>query len=199
MEALWGSPVMGKVLLAAGLAGIITSWIALFVGASRLLFAMGRSGMLPRWFGKLHPKHKTPSNAVIFIGALTVFAPFFGKEMLSFLADSGSPNIVLTYCLVCVSFVILRYREPHLERPFVAGRGTKGIVLAVTGALATLGLFLMYLPGMPSKIDIVSYVIFVGWWAIGITLLLRVPRGVVAGEHTEAILLAKLEGRKKRK
>ena len=76
--ALTGSAVWGKVVIAGGLAGIITSWIAFLMGASRLLWAMANSGMLPRWFGKMHPRHRTPVNALLFIGVLSAIAPFFG-------------------------------------------------------------------------------------------------------------------------
>lgn len=56
MAALWDSQVAGNILLLGGVAGILTSWNGFMIGASRLLYAMGESGMLPRWFGRLHPK-----------------------------------------------------------------------------------------------------------------------------------------------
>ena len=58
-----------------GIAGILSSWNGFLIGASRLIYAMAESGMLPAWFGKLHPKYKTPMNALIFIGGLSVLAP----------------------------------------------------------------------------------------------------------------------------
>ena len=72
MAALWGSATMGKVLVLGGIAGILTSWNGFMIGASRLMYAMALSGMLPRWFGELHPRYRTPENALLFIGALSV-------------------------------------------------------------------------------------------------------------------------------
>ena len=80
--AMFGSDLMAKVLIAGGIAGILTSWNSLLLGASRLMFSLARSGMLPAWFGRLHPKYGTPHNSLLFIGALSVLAPFFGEEML---------------------------------------------------------------------------------------------------------------------
>ncbi|MEG2578981.1 MAG: APC family permease, partial [Glutamicibacter sp.] len=91
MGALFNSEIMAKVLIAGGIAGILTSWNSLLMGASRLMYAMASSGMLPRWFAYLHPKHRTPSHALLFIGGLSILAPFFGTAMLGWLVDSGSP------------------------------------------------------------------------------------------------------------
>lgn len=196
MGALWNSQIMANVLLAGGIAGILTSWIALLIGASRLLYAMGRSSMLPAWFGKLHPKFNTPGNAVLFVGALSVAAPFFGTGMLGWLVDSGSPSIVVTYFMVCVVFLILRKKEPALERPFRVGRGKFSTTLGVLGMILTFGLFTLYIPGMPASIAPMSYVLCIAWWVIGMFFLFRIPKGIEAGVNTEALLLTAVRERK---
>lgn len=152
MAALFHSPAMANVLLVGGMAGILTSWIALLMGAARLLYAMGVSGMLPRWFAHIHPKYRTPSNAVLFIGVLSIAAPFFGAGALGWFVDSGSPSIVFTYMMVCIVFLLLRRREPEMDRPFRAGGATTGRVLGVTGVILTAGLLSLYIPGMPASI-----------------------------------------------
>ncbi|OYN95843.1 amino acid permease [Enemella evansiae] len=189
MAALFGNPVMAKVLLAGGIAGILTSWIALLIGASRLLYALGESGMLPRWFGRLHPRLQTPVNALLFVGALSAIAPFFGPDMLGWLVDSGSPSIVIAYLLVCLVFVMLRRREPRMGRPFVAGGpGRGGIVLGIAGVVLCAGLLSLYIPGMPASIAPASYALFVAWWVLGLVFLLRVPTGIQPGPDAEPAL-----------
>lgn len=119
-----------------GLAGIITSWIAFLMGASRLLRAMANSGMLPRWFGKMHPRHRTPVNALLFIGVLSAIAPFFGAPMLNWAVDASSPLIVLTYGLVAVTLVILRRTQPQMDRPLrIGGKGRGGVVIGAVAAV----------------------------------------------------------------
>lgn len=195
MAALFDSPAMANVLLVGGMAGILTSWIALLMGASRLLYAMGVSGMLPRWFGHIHPKYRTPSHAVLFIGVLSILAPFFGAGALGWFVDSGSPSIVLTYLMVCVVFVILRRREPDMVRPFRAGGRTLGPVLGVLGALLTAGLLSLYIPGMPASISPMAYVFLSLWWLLGLAFLFRIPRGIAPGEDAEERLLERLARR----
>ena len=65
MSAVYGSPWAGRVLVVGGAFGILTSWNAFFLGASRLLFAMARGGMLPAVFVRLHPRHGSPVAVVV--------------------------------------------------------------------------------------------------------------------------------------
>ena len=51
-----------------GIANIINAQMA----SSRLLYSMGRDGVIPRVFGKVHPKFQTPWFASIFLGAITL-------------------------------------------------------------------------------------------------------------------------------
>ncbi|GAA1412273.1 amino acid permease [Glutamicibacter uratoxydans] len=191
MGALFTSEVMAKILIAGGIAGILTSWNSLLMGASRLMYAMAQSGMLPRWFAYLHPVYRTPSHALLFIGALSLLAPFFGTAMLGWLVDSGSPSIVIAYLLVGVAFLILRRREPGMERPLrIGGRGNFGQVIGVLSVLFCAGLISLYLPGMPAAIGWQPWLLFGGWWLLGTFFLLRVPRGVSPGEDAEEQLLA---------
>lgn len=61
MGALAGNAFWSNVVVAGGLAGLLTSWNAFIIGASRLIWAMANSGMLPRWFAKLHLSTGRPS------------------------------------------------------------------------------------------------------------------------------------------
>ena len=68
---LVGGPVFYKIMLlvnivAVGIANIINAQMA----SSRLLYSMGRDGVIPRVFGKVHPKFQTPWFASIFLGAI---------------------------------------------------------------------------------------------------------------------------------
>ncbi|WP_216215909.1 APC family permease [Amycolatopsis aidingensis] len=182
MAALWGSEAMGTVLVVGGIAGILTSWNGFLLGASRLVFAMADSGMLPRWFARVHPRFGTPANAVLFIGLLSALAPLFGRQMLVWLVDAGSLSIIVAYLLVAVTFLVLRRREPELSRPFRLRYGRTAGTLA---AVLSLGTAVLFLPGMPAALTWPSEWIIVGlWWAAGIVLLLRLPRGRPAGRVT---------------
>lgn len=187
MAALWNSPAMGTLLVLGGVAGILTSWNAFLIGASRLLYAMAESGMLPRWFAHLHPRYRTPTHTLLLIGGLSILAPLFGRQMLVWLVDAGGFNIVIAFFLVAVSFLVLRRREPGMARPF---RVAAGIPVGVAAAVASLGLAVLYLPGMPAAlIWPAEWVIVGGWWLVGLYFLSRLPAvgpGPDAEEHLAA-------------
>lgn len=136
-------------LLVAGLAGIITSWNAFIVGGSRAIYALANAGLLPGFLADLHPRYHTPKNAIILIGALSVIGPFFGRPALVWVVDAGGLGIVIAYGIVAVSFLVLRHREPDLERPY---RVPFGRAVGWLALILSIGLGILYLPGSPSAL-----------------------------------------------
>lgn len=186
MTAMFGDPIWGTLLVIGGIAGILTSWNGFLIGGSRLVYALARSGMLPEWFSRLHPKYRTPSNAVMFIGGLSVIAPLFGRRTLVWLVNAGGLSIVVAWLLVAIAFVVLRKREPEMERPFRTPGGyvTGGIAIVLAG-----GLSLLYLPGMPAALAAPEWSIILVWVVIGAFLLVRIP-SVSPGADAEERLIA---------
>lgn len=111
MARAFNSTNMAKVLIIGGLCGIVTSWNSFLIGGSRALYSMANSYMLPRKFGVLHKKHNTPVNALLLIGLLSVISPLFGRSMLIWIVDAGNFACCLAYCIVSLSFLILRKKE----------------------------------------------------------------------------------------
>ncbi len=187
MSELWGSPLFGDILVLGGVAGILTSWNSFLLGASRLMYAMASSGMLPRWFATVHPRYRTPGNAILFIGGLSLLAPLFGEQMLVWLVDAGGVSIVIAFFLVTVTFLVLRRREPDMERPFrVAG----GPVVGALAAVLSLALAVLFLPGMPAAlIWPYEWVILGAWWLAGVAMVMRLP-SIGPGRHAEEELVA---------
>ena len=118
MGTAFGMKIMAKVVIVGGMCGIITSWNSFLIGGSRAMYSMAESYMIPKTFAKLHPKHKTPINALILIGVLTMLAPFAGRQLLVWISDAGNFACCLAYCMVAVSFMILRKKEPDMARPY---------------------------------------------------------------------------------
>ncbi|MDF6354469.1 APC family permease, partial [Escherichia coli] len=71
------------VLAVAIIMGIFTGLNGFLMSSSRLLFSMGRSGIMPTVFSKLHSKHKTPYVAIIFLVAVSLIAPWLGRTALT--------------------------------------------------------------------------------------------------------------------
>ncbi len=166
--AYGGSRTAANILVIGGMAGILSSWNAFFVGGSRTIYAMARTGMLPAFLGTLHPKYKTPANASLLIGILTCLAPFFGKRMMTWLTNAGSFAVIVAYLLVALSFLRLRQKEPELPRPYRVRhwRLVGGAAVLFSGLL-----LILYLPGMPSGLDWPhEWGIILLWSALGLLL-----------------------------
>ena len=73
------SPVWANLVLIAGFCGIITAWNAVFIAASRVLFSLGRARIIGSVFGTVHPGFRSPSVAVLFVGAVGVVSVFLGR------------------------------------------------------------------------------------------------------------------------
>jgi amino acid transporter len=147
--ATWGRPVIGKLVVVAGIAGILTSWNAFLVGGSRAIYALAEAGAMPRFLGRLHPRFNTPANAIVLVGVLTVFAPLFGRQTLIWLVDAGGLGIVVAYAMVALSFIVLRKREPEMPRPY---RVRYGSLVGYAAFSLALGMMILYLPGSPSAL-----------------------------------------------
>jgi APA family basic amino acid/polyamine antiporter len=172
-NALIYGEIGGKVLVVAGLAGIITSWNAFLVGGSRAIYALAQARMLPACLARIHPSYKTPVNAILLIGALSAIGPLFGRPALVWLVDAGGLGITVAYAMVALSFLVLRKKEPELERPYRVRLGKSVGALAL---LVSIGLAALYLPGSPAALAWPQeWLIVIFWVALG-SILYTVAR-----------------------
>ena len=169
MAAVFGNDIFAIILILGGIAGIITSWNAFIIGGSRILYAMAERKMIPAWFGKIHPIHGTPTNAILFIGLLSTLSPLLGRPMLVWLVDAGGLAIVIAYLLVAYAFVKLRKAEPEMIRPFRAGQSN---IIGWISIILSIFFVLLYLPNMPAALVWpYEWMMFASWWAIGFILM----------------------------
>lgn len=174
VNAWKGNQVAKYVVIIGGGCGILTTWNAFLTAGSRVLYSMGLSGMLPRWFTYIHPKYKTPSNAVLFIGALSAVTAFFGKQALIWISNAASLSTVVAYGLVAVSFLVLRKTEPDMHRPYKVKHYKLMGALAIAFAAF---MFILYMPGMPSGLGKPEWFIILFWVILGVPMYLSVRSG----------------------
>jgi len=122
-----------------GLAGLIASFFSIIYAYSRQLFALSRAGYLPRELS-LTSGRRTPFVALLvpaLVGFLLAAITEDGATMIN-IAVFGA---TVSYVLMTASHIVLRYREPDLERPYRTPGGvlTTGValVLAIAAVVAT--------------------------------------------------------------
>ena len=163
-------------MLGAGLAGIMTSWNAFIIGGSRAIYALARANLLPAALSKLHPKYRTPHNAILLIGSLSIIGPFFGRPALVWLVNAGGLGIVVAYAMVALSFLILRYKEPDLQRPY---KVRFGYFIGTLALILSIGLGFLYMPGSPSALLWPQeWIIIILWTLLGASLFLQARKNL---------------------
>jgi amino acid transporter len=166
MAAAFKTSVMAKVIIVGGMCGIITSWNSFMIGGSRAMYSMAESYMIPPIFAKLHKKHKTPINSLVLIGVLTMIAPFAGRKMLVWICDAGNFGCCLAYCMVSLSFLILRKKQPDMERPYkVSAYKFVGVVAVVMSGF----MVAMYcIPGSGGNLVMQEWLMVGAWTLLGV-------------------------------
>lgn len=137
-EAYGGQNALSGFVNVVGLAGLIASFFSIIFAYSRQTFALSRAGYLPRVLS-LTGSRRTPFMALLVPGAVGFLLALTGQgDLLILIAVFGA---TLSYALMMLSHIVLRYREPGLERPYKTpgGRFTSGVALVLSVAAIVAG------------------------------------------------------------
>lgn len=181
---VFGSKIFAYILIVAGIGGIITSWNAMFMGSTRILFAMGRAKLLPAVFAK-KSKYNTPSAAILLSGIVGIVAPFLGKNAISWFMDASSLGTVVAYLCVAISFFILHKKEPDLQRPL---RLKAPRVIGVLGVLSCIFFISLYMPFGSSALTKIEWGMIACWVVLGIILMLINKKNKVTKRERELLI-----------
>jgi len=109
-----------------GLFGLIASFHGIILGYSRQIFALARAGYMPKYFGVVNEKFKTPHRAIIagaVVGVLAIAGDefqFAGMTLTANLITMSVFGAIVMYIVSMMSLFKLRQKEPRLDRPFKA-------------------------------------------------------------------------------
>jgi len=144
-------------VLFGAMMGMISSLLVFQLGQARVWFSMSRDGLLPKLFGRVHPRFRTPSTAT-WIAGFVVGIPA-GILDIGTLSDLSNIGTLFAFALVSIGVIILRYRDPGRHRGFRAPGGITAPVLSVLFCV-------LLMSGLP----ILTWLRFFAWLAIGLTI-----------------------------
>lgn len=145
-------------LIALGaVVSIFSVVLVVMYGQTRILFAMGRDGLLPKLFTKVNPRTQTPvANTIIVTVVISILAAFVP---LGQLAEATSIGTLAAFAIVNIGVIALWRARPELERTF------KVPLLPLFPVLGVI--FCLYLI---AALDWITWVVFFLWLAIGLAV-----------------------------
>jgi ethanolamine permease len=177
--------------------GLVASFFTIIFAYGRNTYSLSRAGYFPKFLSQTHGSRKTPHVALI-AGAIVGYAVAvlvyilqqkeLGTQIVAALLNMAVFAAVISYIMQMTSFVLLRRKMPHIERPYRSKWGVPGAVIA--GGLAAVSLIAIFLndayrPGVYGVA--IYYVLGVLYFAIaGRNRLVLSPEeefALTAGEH----------------
>ena len=116
IQKYMGYTWLANLVTIAILAGFSSVILVMLLGQSRVFYSMSLDGLLPKAFGAVHPRFKTPYKANLIILVLVgLFAAFIPGDIVG---DMTSIGTLFAFMLVCAGVIILRKTNPELPRKF---------------------------------------------------------------------------------
>jgi APA family basic amino acid/polyamine antiporter len=144
------------IIVIAATAGLTSVMLVMMLGQTRIFLGMAKDGLLPKnMFGYIHPKFRTPSRSTLLVGAIvSIVAAVTPIDKVSEMCSMGT---LLAFAMISLAVMVLRIKQPQLERPFK----TPAIyVVAPLGALFNFGLMYFVRPD--------TWIAFICWSTLGV-------------------------------
>ena len=145
VTALQGHPQLSWlrwIVEAGALLGLASVVLVMIIAQPRIFMIMGRDGMLPKIFTRIHPRHRTPHlNTLITGAAIALLAAIFPLDVL---ADLVSMGTLIAFIAVCAGVWILRHTHPELPRTFRVPWAPMICSLGILSCLALLSTMAWY-------------------------------------------------------
>ena len=143
------------------LAAILSGIIGFYMATSRLLYSMARENVISQWFVKLHPKYKTPANAIIFVMIVAIIASLFGRTALGWIVDMSSTGAAIGFGYTSAAAVFLALKENN--KPIIVTG-----VIGTFFSLVFLVLLLVPIAGLNTSLCFEAYISLIIWSLLGI-------------------------------
>jgi APA family basic amino acid/polyamine antiporter len=150
-------PLLFGLVLAGTVTGTFASMLTSLLGQIRIFYVMSRDRLLPRAFGSVNARTRTPIATTLITGALVaVVAALVPLTSLLKLVNIGTFS---AFVIVCAGVMVLRFTHPDAARPFRVPLGPVFVPFAGIALCAWLTL---------EGLDGVTWLRFLIWFAVGL-------------------------------
>jgi basic amino acid/polyamine antiporter, APA family len=113
-----GLPWAVFIITIAAVAGLTSVMLVMMLGQTRIFLGMAKDGLMPKFFGEIHEKFKTPWKSTILVGAIvSVVAAITPIDKVSEMCSMGT---LLAFAMISGAVLLLRFQQPDIERPYKA-------------------------------------------------------------------------------
>ena len=143
LRTVFGAGLGTRLLALVAVAGLVASFHTIIFAYGRQIFSLSRAGYFPRWLSRTHPERETPHVALMvgavlgYLVALTIHGLGPEHPVGAVLLNMAVFGAVVSYVLQMSSYILLRIRLPHIERPYRSPLGIPGAVIALSIAAVT--------------------------------------------------------------
>ncbi len=160
-----GSRWIVNVILAAALLSLLKCFNGNFVAASRLFFALGRRDLIDSRAGQVHPRHETPSIAVLCVGLATAACMLVGDAILVPITEVGSVACAIGWAATCAAYLSMGRAR---KLPGQLTLSTIEWMVATLGLLVAIVMMLMkVVPAIPGHFTTYEWLALAIWIALG--------------------------------
>jgi amino acid transporter len=164
----FGSDLLVNFILFGAILSLIKVFNGCLLSASRLLFAMGRSGLVGAGLGSVHPNFHTPRRAILFVGVSAALGCLLGKSVLVPISEVGSFAVLVGWLATCVAYCAGVDRDRSRRQRWLLG----GSGAVVAGLLIALKL----LPFVEGSFTLWEHAALAAWLVLGWLLWCLRPR-----------------------
>lgn len=163
LQNIVGASWPSTVVAVGAIISIFSVTLVVLYGQTRILFTMSRDGMVPKIFQQVDPRTQTPVwNTVLVAAGAALLA---GVLPVNFLAEMTSIGTLSAFMVVAVAVMVLRRRQPNLERTFRVPLYPLVPILSIVGCLWII-----------QELRPVTIVVFLLWIAVALTWYLFTGR-----------------------
>ena len=173
-ERTFGSHQIAQLILFGAFLSLLKIFNGNFVGATRMLYAIGRRNLVHPSLGRVHATFGTPVVAISLMAALTAAAAMFGDAILVPITEVGSLAVGVGWLSACVGVSAAAARRPR-RRVGVAG---DGLVRRARSASAII--LMKVVPSVPGSFTRPEWIAFAAWSAFGLVFWLLRPDSLIA-------------------
>jgi basic amino acid/polyamine antiporter, APA family len=187
------STLLARVVLAAAVLGLVTTWNSVFMFASRVLFTLGRARLVAPALGEAHPRYGSPATAVLFVGVASAAAVLLGRGALLPIVNVAGICLAGAALLICVGVVRFRRMSPHVPRPYRVPGGSVTAALAA-GVCLWMVAWALIEPALGGGVPL-EWVVLGGWAALGALMwtVARSTRGSLTERERHQLIVEGVE------